>query len=79
VGPRPLPIGESLECLPWQRQRLAVLPGMTCVWQVAGRNTVSFDDWMRMDLQYVRRRSLIYDLSLLISTAPSMITSRGPR
>jgi lipopolysaccharide/colanic/teichoic acid biosynthesis glycosyltransferase len=79
VGPRPLPIGESLQCLPWQRQRLSVLPGMTCIWQVAGRNTVTFDHWMRMDLQYVRRRSFLYDLSLLASTVPSLVISRGPR
>jgi len=79
VGPRPLPIGESLQCKPWQRQRLSVLPGMTCIWQVAGRNTVTFDHWMRMDLQYVRRRSFLYDLSLLASTVPSLVISRGPR
>jgi lipopolysaccharide/colanic/teichoic acid biosynthesis glycosyltransferase len=79
VGPRPLPIGESLQCKPWQRQRLSVLPGMTCIWQVAGRNTVTFDHWMRMDLEYVRRRSFLYDLSLLASTVPSLVISRGPR
>src|SRR3972149_11349184 len=51
VGPRPLPTLESLQCLPWQRQRLWVAPGMTCIWQIWGRNTVPFDEWMRMDLQ----------------------------
>ena len=79
VGPRPLPVAESLQCAPWQRQRLTVLPGMTCIWQVTGRNTVSFDQWMRMDLQYVRRRSFLCDASLLLSTAPSVLVSRGPR
>ena len=57
VGPRPLPVHESVQCAPWQRQRLSVVPGMTCIWQVTGRSRVSFDEWMRMDLQYVRRRS----------------------
>lgn len=79
VGPRPLPTAESQECQPWQRQRLAVVPGMTCVWQVRGRNTVSFDEWMRMDLQYVRRRSPWYDAFLLLRTAPALVFSRGPR
>jgi len=44
VGPRPLPTHESLQCLPWQRQRLMVVPGLTCIWQVTGRNTVTFVD-----------------------------------
>jgi lipopolysaccharide/colanic/teichoic acid biosynthesis glycosyltransferase len=79
VGPRPLPVHESLQCAPWQRQRLSVAPGMTCIWQVTGRSRVSFDEWMRMDLQYIRRRSLLCDVSLLLSTAPSVVVSRGPR
>jgi lipopolysaccharide/colanic/teichoic acid biosynthesis glycosyltransferase len=79
VGPRPLPTGESLECLPWQRQRLSIVPGLTCIWQVKGRNTVTFDEWMRMDLQYVRQRSFLYDLRLLITTGPSIVLAKGPR
>jgi lipopolysaccharide/colanic/teichoic acid biosynthesis glycosyltransferase len=79
VGPRPLPVHESIQCAPWQRRRLSVVPGMTCIWQVTGRSRVSFDEWMRMDLQYVRRRSLLCDMSLLLSTAPSVVVSRGPR
>jgi lipopolysaccharide/colanic/teichoic acid biosynthesis glycosyltransferase len=79
VGPRPLPTGESLECSSWQRQRLTVVPGMTCIWQVRGRSTVSFDQWMRMDLQYVRRRSLTFDARLLLNTAPAIVFQRGPR
>jgi len=79
VGPRPLPTVESLQCLPWQRQRLSVVPGMTCIWQIWGRNTVPFEEWMRMDLQYIRRQSLVYDLQLLLTTAPAIVLSRGPR
>jgi lipopolysaccharide/colanic/teichoic acid biosynthesis glycosyltransferase len=79
VGPRPLPVNESLQCAPWQRRRLSVVPGMTCIWQVTGRSRVSFDDWMRMDLQYVRSRSFLCDMSLLLKTAPSVVMSRGPR
>lgn len=79
VGPRPLPTTESLACEPWQRQRLWVTPGMTCIWQVKGRNTVAFDEWMRMDVRYLRRRSLLSDLRLLLSTGPSLVLNRGPR
>jgi lipopolysaccharide/colanic/teichoic acid biosynthesis glycosyltransferase len=79
VGPRPLPVHESLQCAPWQRRRLSVVPGMTCIWQVTGRSRVSFDEWMRMDLQYVGRRSPLCDMGLLLATPPSVLVSRGPR
>jgi len=79
VGPRPLPVEESLKCARWQRQRLVVKPGITCVWQVRGRSTVTFDSWMRMDLEYVRRRSFSYDMRLLLSTIPSLLLTKGPR
>lgn len=79
VGPRPLPTVESLQCSAWQRQRLAVLPGLTCIWQIWGRNTVTFDEWMRMDLHYVRRQSFLYDMQLLLKTPPALVLHRGPR
>jgi lipopolysaccharide/colanic/teichoic acid biosynthesis glycosyltransferase len=79
VGPRPLWIREAAQCLPWQRQRLSVRPGLTCIWQVRGRSTASIDAWMRKDIQYLRRRSLFCDLQLLATTAPSIAFSRGPR
>jgi lipopolysaccharide/colanic/teichoic acid biosynthesis glycosyltransferase len=79
VGPRPLPTRESLECLPWQRQRLTVVPGLTCIWQVKGRSTVSFLEWMRMDLQYLRHRSFLCDLRLILTTGPSILFKKGPR
>ncbi len=79
VGPRPLPVEESLQCAAWQRRRLAVVPGLTCVWQVRGRSTVTFEDWMRMDLEYLRHRSLSYDVRLLLSTIPTLVVKRGPR
>jgi lipopolysaccharide/colanic/teichoic acid biosynthesis glycosyltransferase len=79
VGPRPLPTPESLACEAWQRQRLLVAPGMTCFWQVSGRNSVTFKEWMRMDLRYLRRRSLLCDARLLLSTGPSLFLHQGPR
>lgn len=77
VGPRPLPVDESLACKPWQRKRLSVTPGVTCIWQIYGRNSVPFDDWIRMDLEYASKRSLWLDLKLVAITAPSLIRTKG--
>lgn len=79
VGPRPLPVEESIRCEPWQRRRLEVTPGITCIWQVRGRSTVSFEEWMRMDLRYAGRRSPWLDLWLILATGPALVLSRGPR
>lgn len=79
VGPRPLPVGESRACEPWQRRRLNVTPGMTCTWQIAGRGTVKFDDWVRMDLRYARRPKMGTDLKLIFMTLPSLLFHRGIR
>jgi lipopolysaccharide/colanic/teichoic acid biosynthesis glycosyltransferase len=77
VGPRPLPVAETAACEPWQRRRLDVTPGLTCIWQVRGRSKVSFVEWMRMDLQYVRSQSLPQDLKLLMLTVPAVLMQRG--
>jgi len=77
VGPRP-PIGaEVARYEPWQRRRLAVKPGLTCLWQVSGRSEISFEDWVRMDLWYVRNQGLGTDLKLLLRTPGSVIACRG--
>lgn len=77
VGPRPLPCHESDGCRGWQRRRLEVTPGLTCIWQVEGRSRVTFDEWVRMDLKYVSRRSLATDLKLLVQTVPAVLTKKG--
>ncbi len=74
VGPRPLPCAESDACRWWQRRRLDVLPGVTCTWQARGRSMVSFDEWMRMDLDYVRRRSLALDFQIVLGTFAFLIS-----
>jgi lipopolysaccharide/colanic/teichoic acid biosynthesis glycosyltransferase len=79
VGPRPLPVHESDGCTRWQRERLDVTPGLTCIWQVRGRSEVSFDTWMRMDLQYARKRSPRYDLKLLLLTIPAVLRRKGAK
>jgi lipopolysaccharide/colanic/teichoic acid biosynthesis glycosyltransferase len=77
VGPRPLPCGESDACTRWQRRRLDVRPGLTCIWQVRGRSRVSFDEWMRMDLQYVDSHSIGQDLRLLAATVWAVVRRTG--
>lgn len=77
VGPRPLPCAESDACSSWQQQRLDVTPGLTCIWQVSGRSLVSFVDWVRMDVRYIRNRSLRKDVNLLAKTIPAVMRRKG--
>jgi lipopolysaccharide/colanic/teichoic acid biosynthesis glycosyltransferase len=77
VGPRPLPVAESDACAQWHRKRLDVHPGLTCIWQVRGRSRVTFDEWMRMDMEYIRRRTVFHDLKLLALTVTAVILRRG--
>lgn len=77
VGPRPLPPHEMARVKPWQRRRLAVLPGLTCLWQVSGRSNIGFEEWARMDVWYVENQNLRTDLWLLARTPLSVITGRG--
>ncbi len=76
VGPRPLPCHEADQCAVWQRRRLDVTPGMTCIWQIAGARD-SFDDWMRLDLEYIRRQSCWFDLALILKTVPVFLGHRA--
>ena len=77
VGPRPPILEEVLQYEPWQQRRLAVKPGLTCLWQVSGRNEIGFDDWVRMDLWYIDNQSLLVDLKLLWLTPVSVLSRRG--
>jgi lipopolysaccharide/colanic/teichoic acid biosynthesis glycosyltransferase len=77
VGPRPPLAKEVAQYKGWQRRRLAVRPGLTCLWQVSGRSEIGFEDWVRMDLWYVRNQSLLVDLKLLLRTPGSVLSARG--
>jgi lipopolysaccharide/colanic/teichoic acid biosynthesis glycosyltransferase len=77
VGPRPLPCEETASCSNWQRRRLDVTPGLTCTWQVSGRSTVSFSEWMRLDLDYIQRRTVSGDLSLIVRTIQVVFKGTG--
>ena len=68
VGPRPAIPHEVAEYNSYQRQRLLVKPGLTCIWQVSGRNTIGFDEWVEMDLEYIEKRNLLMDIKLIFKT-----------
>jgi exopolysaccharide biosynthesis polyprenyl glycosylphosphotransferase len=77
VGPRPPVPSEVAKYEGWQRRRLSVRPGLTCVWQVSGRNEISFEQWMYMDLQYIDHWSFSSDLALIFRTVPVVLLGRG--
>ena len=77
VGPRPVPTAEVLRYEPWQMRRLLVTPGLTCIWQVSGRSNISFEQWMRMDLDYIDRWSIGLDLALILRTIKVVVTGDG--
>ncbi len=77
VGPRP-PIPEEVaKYQRWQRRRLAMKPGMTCLWQVSGRNELDFDRWMQLDLEYIDSWSPMLDLKILLRTIPAVLSGKG--
>ncbi|MGC8884869.1 MAG: sugar transferase [Bryobacteraceae bacterium] len=77
VGPRP-PVPEEVERYErWQRRRLRMRPGLTCLWTLAGRDEVDFDEWMRLDLEYIDRWSLTLDLEIVLRTIPHVLLGRG--
>jgi len=81
VGPRPLPVDEvkRFENLA-HRRRLSVKPGLTCLWQISGRNQISdFRDWVRLDLEYIDNWSLWLDLKILIRTIPAVLIGTGAK
>lgn len=79
VGPRPLPCHEAEACEVWQRRRLDVTPGLTCLWQTRGRPRKSFAGWMRLDLQYIHERSFWTDVKLILLTFPTILKNRSDR
>jgi exopolysaccharide biosynthesis polyprenyl glycosylphosphotransferase len=77
VGPRP-PLPEEVEKYEWLfRKRLSVKPGITCIWQISGRNKVSFERWMEMDHEYIENWTVWLDLQILLKTIPAVLFSRG--
>jgi lipopolysaccharide/colanic/teichoic acid biosynthesis glycosyltransferase len=77
VGPRPQIPEEVLQYSAEQARRLLVPPGLTCLWQISGRSHIDFEEWMALDLEYVRQRSLRFDLWILYRTLPAVIERKG--
>ena len=77
VGPRP-PIPSEVEKYDlWQRRRLSMKPGITCLWQVNGRNKIPFEEWMKLDLEYIDRWSLELDMKIILKTIPAVLRGTG--
>jgi exopolysaccharide biosynthesis polyprenyl glycosylphosphotransferase len=77
VGPRPLPLRDYEQLEDWHRKRYFVLPGMTGLWQISGRSTLSFDDLVRLDFYYLDNWSIWLDITILAKTAPAVLARRG--
>lgn len=79
VGPRPSLPKEVAKFEPWMMRRLDVKPGLTCYWQVSGRNNIDFDDWMRLDIKYVQDRSIKLDIKLIFKTVFVLFGDKNAR
>lgn len=78
VGPRPPLVTEYAKFQPWQRRKLSVAPGLTCLWQVQGRADIKhFDDWVHMDLDYIDNWSLMLDFKILLQTVLVVLRGKG--
>jgi exopolysaccharide biosynthesis polyprenyl glycosylphosphotransferase len=78
VGPRPLPLRDyNGFTKDWQRRRFSVRPGLTCLWQINGRNHTSFEDWMKLDMKYIDNWTFLGDMKILVKTIPAVINGKG--
>lgn len=77
VGPRPPLPREVEQYNDYQRQRLSVKPGLTCYWQISGRSMIGFDEWIELDLKYIRERGILTDIKILLKTFPAVLKREG--
>ena len=77
VGPRPLPLRDYELLEPWHRRRYNVLPGVTGLWQIAGRSDLTFDDLVRLDFYYLENWSVWLDVTILFKTPAAVFSQRG--
>lgn len=77
VGPRPPIPREVAEYDEYQLQRLSVKPGLTCYWQVSGRNNIDFEEWIELDLKYIKERNIFIDIKLILMTIPALLGDKN--
>lgn len=77
VGPRPPLPREVALYTPYQKQRLGVTQGLTCYWQISGRNNIGFEEWVELDLKYIRERGFLTDAKIFFKTFVAVFTMRG--
>lgn len=77
VGPRPLPTYETAGLNRYQRQRMKVKPGLTCYWQCSGRNDIPFDEWMELDMKYIKEASVGTDMKIILKTIKAVVSGGG--
>jgi lipopolysaccharide/colanic/teichoic acid biosynthesis glycosyltransferase len=78
VGPRPPLQSEYIQFNDWQKKKLAIKPGITCLWQTRGRNEISdFDQWVKLDLEYIQQRNFLLDMKILWDTAKVILRGTG--
>jgi len=77
VGPRPPLPTEVSEYSRADRLRLAVTPGITCIWQISGRSDIPFEQQVKLDIQYIEKQSMWFDLLVLLKTIPAVLRARG--
>ena len=77
VGPRPAIPAEAVHYSPEERCRLLVSPGMTCLWQICGRSSIPYPEWILLDLYYIEHRSFLLDLCVIAQTFPAVISAKG--
>ena len=77
VGPRPPIPREVIQYNKYQYQRLLVKPGITCYWQISGRNNIDFDEWVELDLKYIKERNLFKDIYIILMTLPVLLGDKN--
>jgi len=77
VGPRPLPLDEVRLDTPEQVLRLTVKPGLTCLWQISGRTEIPYEEWLALDVWWIRNRTFWLDLQIVLKTIPAILTGHG--
>lgn len=77
VGPRPILSHQMAKCSDYEKQRLSVRPGLTCIWQISGRADIKWEQWVELDLKYIREMSLWNDLKIILKTVPVVLKGDG--